>query len=139
MGGDSFGMAAPNDHCHRPCTMSFPRFQCVERQRLLTASFHFYCKKKQKIVLGNSLMGLLCTCLACLNSTTTLFLFSFQFLSYFLVFSVKWNLYMAISLPLINFHPYKDEISIFQSTIIIMKFEFKTLHRLLKLLSLLES
>lgn len=65
--------------------------------------------------------------------------FLFFFLSYFLVFSVKWNLYMAISLPLINFHPYKDEISIFQSTIIIMKFEFKTLHRLLKLLSLLES
>lgn len=138
MGGDSFGMAAPNDHCHRPCTMSFPRFQCVERQRLLTASFLL--QKEAKDCIGKLfLMGLLCTCLACLNSTTTLFLFSFQFLSYFLVFSVKWNLYMAISLPLINFHPYKDEISIFQSTIIIMKFEFKTLYRLLKLLSLLES
>lgn len=86
MGGDSFGMAAPNDHCHGPCTMSFPRFQCVERQRLLTASFLL--QKEAKDCIGKLfLMGLLCTCLACLNSTTTLFLFSFQFLSYFLRFN----------------------------------------------------
>jgi len=51
---DSFGMGARNDHCHGPCTITFPRFQCIERQIFYYSLFHFYYKKKQKIVLGNS-------------------------------------------------------------------------------------
>jgi len=43
-----------NDHCHGPCTITFPLFQCVERQIFYRSLFHFYYKKKQKIVLGNS-------------------------------------------------------------------------------------
>lgn len=85
MGGDSFGMAAPNDHCHRPCTMSFPRFQCVERQRLLTASFLL--QKEAKDCIGKLFNGitLYLPSLSEFNYDS----FLFFFLSYFLVFSVK--------------------------------------------------
>lgn len=127
MGGDSFGMAAPNDHCHGPCTMSFPRFQCVERQRLLTASFLL--QKEAKDCIGKLFNGI------------TLYLpslseFNYDSFSFFLSISV---LFLGLFGKIEFIHAHHSCFNLFSSVyrmrfpsffflskITIMKFEFKS-------------